>query len=639
MRLRVRMIAILGAMVIALGSPATIAGQPTGVGEAVASFTYTKNMQPMGYSARVVPPTGPGSGIFNSDLAFWGRTAIQGSYEGFRIIDISQPDNPVQINNYTGCVAGTATGNQGDVIVWENILVRSWNSPAPAGGRFCGEVFTPAGQEGLHVFDISDPLNPVALTFVRTPCGSHTASGVPDPANNRLLVYNSPSSGAVGCRGIDIVQVPLGNPAGASYLRFEPSGDPSPLPFEVVVDAPSAAAGAYQATGADFGPPPSATGVSGAIVLVNAGPNAEFPMATPTQGCGPFVGFPAGAIALVDRGQCGFAIKAANAQAAGAVAMVVANNVAGAPITMGGTDPTITIPSVMVSQADGATIKAGLPATGTVRAAEQPATPDRSCHDTGVILGSVNLAACAGGNGFSVWSLDPALGGSLTDPAILYSKSIPGVSIGHSAGFTWDGEVLVFGHEPGGGGQAQCQSTSPVVNRTLFFFEARSGDPLGTFLHPRPQTATENCTWHNYNIVPTDKRYVMVSGNYQSGVSVVDFTTPSNAVEVAYADPAPLSDTTLILGGDWSTYWYDGRIYESDITRGLIVWNLNDRVVAGARHLGHLNPQTQETSFAFKGTAHGKDKAAGAAAFAAVTADVELSPVIPEGTYRFDSGD
>ncbi len=639
MRLRVRIAAVLGAMVIALGSPAATAGAPADVRDAVASFDYTRNMQPMGYSARVVPPSGTGAGIFNSDLAFSGTTAIQGSYEGFRIIDISAPDNPVQITNYTGCVGGTTTGNQGDVIVWGSILVRSWNSPTPAGGRMCGEVFTPAGQEGVHVFDISNPLNPVALAFVATPCGSHTASGVPDPANNRLLVYNSPSSAAVGCRGIDILQVPLGNPAGASYLRFEPSGDPAPLPFEVVVDAPSSAAGSYQATGAEFGPPPDATGVSGAIVIVNAGPSTEFPTATPTQGCGPLVDFPAGAIALVDRGTCGFVIKAANAQAAGASAMIVANNAPGAPITMGGTDPTITIPSVMVSQADGATIKAGLPATGTVRAAEQPATPDRSCHDTGVILGSVNLAACAGGNGFTVWSLDPAHGGSLQDPAILYSKSIPGVTIGHSASFTWDGAVLVFGHEPGGGGQAQCQATSPEVNRTLFFFEARSGDPLGTFLHPRAQTATENCTWHNYNIVPTDKRYVMVSGNYQSGVSVVDFTNPSNAVEVAYADPAPLSDTSLILGGDWSTYWYDGRIYESDITRGLIVWNLNDRAVAGARMMGHLNPQTQETSFAFKGTAGGKDKAAGAAEFAAVTADAELNPVIPEGTYRFDQGD
>jgi hypothetical protein len=85
---------------------------------------------------------------------------------------------------------------------------------------------------------------------------------------------------------------------------------------------------------------------------------------------------------------------------------------------------------------------------------------------------------------------------------------------------------------------------------------------------------------------------VLVSGNYQSGVSVLDFSDPANATEIAFADPAPVVPTQL--GGDWSTYWYNGRIYESDITRGLLVWTLHDRAVAGARRLGHLNPQTQE---------------------------------------------
>jgi hypothetical protein len=316
------------------------------------------------------------------------------------------------------------------------------------------------------------------------------------------------------------------------------------------------------------------------------------PGGTPNDGCEPF-SLPAGAIAVVDRGFCGFTVKVKNAQDAGAVAVIVANNVAGDPITMGGADPTITIPSVMVSQANGATIKAGLPATGKV--ASNP-TATRSCHDTGVILGDVMKAACAGGNGLTVWSMDPADGGSLTDPEIQFQRTIPGVSIGHSASFTWDGEVIVFGHEPGGGGEARCQSTSATVDRTLFFLDADTGATVGTFLHQRPQTATENCTWHNYNVVPTSKRYVLVSGNYQSGVSVVDFSDPANAREVAYADPAPLSTATLIGGGDWSSYWYDGRIYESDMKRGLIVWNLSSNVVAGAKKLGHLNPQTQETS-------------------------------------------
>jgi PA domain/LVIVD repeat len=579
----------------ALALPAAAGAAP--VSEAVSTFTYTKNMHPMGYSPRVVPFTGPTSGVVNSDLAFWGRTAYQGTYEGFRIIDISAPDNPVEVVNYTDCVEGTTTGNQGDVLVWGNVLVRSWNSPTPAGGRFCGGIFTPAGQEGVHVFDISDPTNPVARAFVSTPCGSHTETAVPDLANNRLLVYSSASSNAVGCRGLDIIQVPLANPAAASYLRFEPSGNPTaPQPNLVTINPPSSAAGTYLASGAAFGPTPPHEGIAGAVALVNDG------SANPTQGCNALVGFPAGAIALVDRGGCTFLQKATVAQAAGAVALVVANNAPGDPITMGGDDPahTIMIPAVMVSQADGTTIKAGLPATGQVSAAEIPENPERACHDTAVILGSVMKVACAGHDGVTAWSLDPADGGSLVDPQMLYSIGHHEITIGHTAAFTWDGKYIVFGHEPGGGVEARCQATSSEVDRTLFFLDAETGETAGTIIHPRPQTATENCTWHNLNVVPTDKRYVLVSGNYQSGISVVDFTDPANAKEIAYADPAPLDDTSLITGGDWSTYWYNGLIYESDIRRGLIVWNLSDNAVAGAKKLDHLNPQTQETSFPLK---------------------------------------
>jgi hypothetical protein len=587
MRASARRYVVAFAVVLAFGLPLAASASVT---DAVSTFTYTQNMHPMGFSERAVPLTGAGSGIFNSDLAFWGKRAYQGTYEGFRIIDITEPDNPVQVNNFTGCVQGTTTGNQGDMVVWDDVLVRSWNSPAPGSGAVCGGVATPAGQEGVHVFDVSDPTNPVGLAFVATPCGSHTATGVPDLANNRLLVYSNPSSDASACRGIDIIQVPLGNPAAASYLRFEPSGDPTfvgGLPNVVTVDPPSSAAGDYGATSAAFGPATTETGIAGDIVLVDDG------TALPTQGCSPLVGFPAGAIALVDRGTCTFVQKVGNAQAAGAAAVIVVNNAPGDPITMGGVDPSITIPAVMVSLANGTTIKAGLPASG--RVSSNP-TATRPCHDTGVILGDVLKAACAGGNGVVVWSLDPADGGSLTDPEIVFQRTLSGVSIGHSAGFTWDGEVLIFGHEPGGGGEARCQATSAEVDRTLFFLDADTGATVGTFIHPRPQTATENCTWHNYNVVPTDKRYVLVSGNYQSGVSVVDFTDPASANEVAYADPAPLSETTLIGGGDWSSYWYDGRIYESDMKRGLIVWDLSSNVVAGATKLGHLNPQTQETS-------------------------------------------
>jgi hypothetical protein len=584
--------ASLSATMLALPAPAI--AEP--VEDAVGTFDYSNNMHPLGYSARVVPleNASPADGIFNTDLAFWGKTAYEGTYEGFRIIDITEPDDPVLINDYTGCSPASTLGNQGDVLVWEDIVVRSWNSNTTSSAATCDGEAVPLGFEGLHVFDVSDPSDPDLVASVDLPQGSHTATGVPDVANDRLLVYNSASSGANP--GLDVVEVPLDDPASSSFLRFEPSGDPTVgggLPNLVTIDPPSPAAGTYGATGATFGPLTTVDGLAGEVVAVDDGVSTP-PTGTPTDGCETF-DVPDGSIALVDRGLCPFTTKVATAQAAGAGAVIVANNVAGAPITMTGTDPAITIPSVMVSQADGATIRAGLPATATI---SQNALQTRSCHDTGVILGDALRVSCAGGNGFSVWSLDPDEGGSLEDPRILYSKPVPGVSIGHSASFTWDGEVLIFGHEPGGGGGAQCQATSSVTDRSLFFFDTETGELLGTMLHPRPQAATENCTWHNYNIVPTDRRYVIVSGNYQSGVSVVDFTDPTNASEVAFADPAPLvnpdNPAAIELGGDWSTYWYDGRIYESDITRGLIVWELSGSTTAGAQKLGHLNPQTQE---------------------------------------------
>lgn len=73
---------------------------------------------------------------------------------------------------------------------------------------------------------------------------------------------------------------------------------------------------------------------------------------------------------------------------------------------------------------------------------------------------------------------------------------------------------------------------------------------------------------------------------------------PGAPEEIAFADPAPLDDPNPPVGieggGDWSTYWYDGHIYEGDMTRGLIVWKLQDDAVDDAIKLRRLNPQTQE---------------------------------------------
>lgn len=411
---------------------------------AVSTYAFTKNMVPLGSAPNPTVTT-------NSDLAFWGNKAYQGSYIGFRIIDIADPNDPKTLLNYSDC-----RGSQGDVIVWDNILVRSWNSTAtastnPPGPITCDGEIVPPGFEGLHIFNVSNPADPDLIASVPLPCGSHTATGVPDLANNRLLVYNSASSST--CPWFEIVSIPFATPQSAVPVGLAPTG--------------------------------------------------------------------------------------------------------------------------------------------------------RACHDTAVILGQAMLAACAGGNGLTVMSLGGSRGGSLTAPVQLWTKSLEGVSIGHAASFSWDGQTVVFGHEPGGGTQARCQASDPDVNKTVFFFNAADGVEKGRWVLPRPQTGAENCTIHNFNVVPSATRDILVSGNYQSGISVVDFTDPTQAKEIAYADPARLS-ASLMLGGNWSSYWYNGHIYEGDITRGLLVWKLiddpddpiDDGAVADAQALPHLNPQTQEFTIA-----------------------------------------
>ena len=589
---RLAVLALVAAAVLAL--PLSAGAQT--VEDAVSTFDYTKNMKPQGFSERFVMDD-PTLNNVNSDIAFWGRYAFQGHFNGFRIIDIADHENPFEIADYHNtCLPG-----QGDVIVYRHLLVRSADGNTNPGGA-CATVEGVPNVTGLFIFDISDLLNPVPVASVSFANGSHTATGIPDPANNRLVVYSSPSNSP----GVDVVEIPLDDPAGLTNHGRLPSGTPFAGALVNFVDVhDGGAAGTYPASGSNWHPDPTVTGVTGNMVLVNspAGPGL------PSEGCGPLVGFPAGSIALVDRGTCGFLDKTLNAQAAGAIGVIVLNNVPGNPTTMGGDSHDVTIPSAMVSQAVGVSIKANLPATGTIRRHPDAVNISRACHDTGVILGDVMKAACAGGNGLSVWSMHPDDGGSLLQPVLQWSRSL-GVGIGHSASWSWDGEVIIFGHEPGGGTQAQCQATSSLLNRTLFFLDPEDGHIMGTFIHPRPQGANENCTWHNYNVVPTDKRHILVSGNYQSGISVLDFTDHANVHEIAYADPAPLlhpngNPNTIFTGGDWSTHWYNGRIYESDIRRGLIIWNLTDVRVAGAQRFGHLNPQTQETSFPFKGTAYG----------------------------------
>jgi hypothetical protein len=230
----------------------------------------------------------------------------------------------------------------------------------------------------------------------------------------------------------------------------------------------------------------------------------------------------------------------------------------------------------------------------------EPLQGGHAAHDNGVILGDVNKLAVASGHMSNVFDIgdNGTPGGSLEDPEPLFTIEEPGVGVGgnwHSAAFTWDGEVVIMGWEPGGGAAPECEESDPAVKKSAFFYDAQTGVKLGQWTLPRPQSAAENCTIHNYNVVPLRSgRYVLVSGNYQAGTWVTEFTDPAHPVTLGWSDPPPLVPTQL--GGAWSSYWYNGFIYESEIQEGLNVFRFSGPQTSGAIRLPHLNPQTQEFS-------------------------------------------
>ena len=142
-------------------------------------------------------------------------------------------------------------------------------------------------------------------------------------------------------------------PRGAVYANAYMGKRP-----RLLVTAPAGAAGAYPIGSADFGPQLSTQNVSGQLVAGLSG--------AATDGCNPITSSAGGRIALIDRGACNFTVKVKNAQNAGAIGAVIADNVAGGVAGMAGTDPTITIPSVRITLADGTKLRANLPASASL---------------------------------------------------------------------------------------------------------------------------------------------------------------------------------------------------------------------------------------------------------------------------------
>ena len=213
---------------------------------------------------------------------------------------------------------------------------------------------------------------------------------------------------------------------------------------------------------------------------------------------------------------------------------------------------------------------AGLNPGGSQGPGAQPARVTNQCHDI-TVFPELGLAAgaCAG-NGILLDISDPVR------PVRLDAVSDKNFAYWHSATFNNDGTKIIFTDEWGGGTRPRCRAIDPptwgadaifdVVDRKLRFG--------GYYKMPAPQTDQENCVAHNGSLIPVPGRDIMVQAWYQGGLSVFDFTDSTKPFEIAYFDRGPLDAKQLFTAGYWSTYWYNGHIYGTEIARGLDVFRL-----------------------------------------------------------------
>src|SRR5215204_2064492 len=197
-------------------------------------------------------------------------------------------------------------------------------------------------------------------------------------------------------------------------------------------------------------------------------------------------------------------------------------------------------------------------------------SPTDQCHDI-TVYSAIGLAAGAcSGNGILLDIKDPA------NPKRIDAVNDPNYAYWHSAAFSNDGKKVVFTDEWGGGLGARCRPNDPNKWGANAIF--RLADNKLTFANyyklPAAQGDSENCVAHNGSLVPVPGRDIKVQAWYQGGISVMDFTDPSNPMEIAYFDRGPIDPKMLVLGGDWSAYWYNGYIYGSEIARGLDILEL-----------------------------------------------------------------
>jgi hypothetical protein len=241
---------------------------------------------------------------------------------------------------------------------------------------------------------------------------------------------------------------------------------------------------------------------------------------------------------------------------------------------------------------------AGLWSGGDHGEGTQRTSVTNQCHDITVFPELQLAAGACSGNGIILDISDPL------NPERIDDVTDPGFAYWHSATFNNDGTKVLFTDEWGGGTQPRCRASDPMNWGADAIYEIKDGklEFASYYKIDAPQSEQENCVAHNGSIIPVPGRDLFAQAWYQGGLSIVDFTDAGEPKEIGYFDRGPIHDERMVIGGYWSTYYYDGKIYGTEIIRGLDVLeltpseHLSENEIAAAKlavERDAFNPQDQ----------------------------------------------
>jgi hypothetical protein len=226
-----------------------------------------------------------------------------------------------------------------------------------------------------------------------------------------------------------------------------------------------------------------------------------------------------------------------------------------------------------------------------------PTPSSDSCHDITVFPAKDIAAGACEGNGILIDISDPE------HPTRISAVADPRFAYWHGATFSNDGSKVIFTDEWGGGTAARCRATDDLSWGANAIYDIVNGQFVfkSYVKMPASQTTQENCVSHLPSLIPVPGRDIITQAWYQAGTSVIDFTDSANPKEIGYYDRGPISSAGLVLGGLWSSYYYNGRIFGSEIARGFDVWKLtptgqlstNEIAAAAEVQFDRLTPQHQ----------------------------------------------